>query len=289
MNLATVLFLTAILEVAAACAGWMGGLTFAVCRPAPGAPAWRHAAATFGSVGLAVLAYFAALVALGQGAVLSGQPDRAPTAAGLLLLAAVFGLGAGLPWGLFRHAGARSASGEIVDDGESVWTVARQTSARLFLPFAILGLVAFAPRARGDVSGTAGAIVAGALAVVVVAAVVAAVAIIAFRHLGAILKLAALGALVGVPLVTALMALSGVPLAESFTFSAASALVWAPVFGLAAWGVTGMHEAGFGIRRDFLVEYTGSAPVSGARTKEPPGAPAERHPPQRTRRRNRRR
>lgn len=286
MNVATVLFLTAILEVAAAFAGWMGGLAFAACRPAPRAPAWRHAAATSASVGLAVLAYFAAVVGLGQGAVLSGQPDRAPRAAGLLILAIVFGLGAGLPWGLFRHAGARSAPAYAIgDDGESVWTVARQTAARLFLPFAILGLVVFAPRVRGDVSETAGAIVAGALAVVVVAAV----AVTAFRHLGAILKLAALGALVGVPLVTALMALSGVPLAEAFAFSAASALVWAPVFGLATWGVTGMHEAGFGIRRNFLVEYTGPASVSGAHAKESPGVPAERRPPRRTRRRNRRR
>jgi hypothetical protein len=54
MNLATVLSLTAILEVAAAFAGWTGGLTLAVCRPAARAPAWRHAAATFASVGLAV-------------------------------------------------------------------------------------------------------------------------------------------------------------------------------------------------------------------------------------------
>jgi len=285
MDLTTTLGLTAILEVAAAVAGWTGGFTYAACRPALAAPAWRHVAATTASAVLAVLAYFFALVAIGQGAVVSGGEGQAPTVAGLVLLATVLGMGAGVPWGLFRHVEARAAlQAGTGDHGEDLWTAARRASARLFLPFAILGLVAFAPRAHPGASSTAGGLLAGAL----VAVVLAAVALTAFRHLGAIARLAVWGAVAGVPLVTALLMLSGVPLAPAFAFSAASALVWAPLFGLATWAVTGMDEAGFTIRNG-LVKHRRSAWPSPTPTSQPTEARAGVRRPRRARQRSRRR
>lgn len=70
----------------------------------------------------------------------------------------------------------------------------------------------------------------------------------------------------GLASVTTLLALSGVPPGEAFIFSAASALVWAPVFGFVAWAVDGMHEAGFSIGQDGLVHAAGSAWASDPRT-----------------------
>ncbi len=281
MNLATVLSVTAVLEAAAGFAGWAGGLTYAVCRPASPSRAWRYVVAASVAVGLAVLAYCSALVGLGQGAVFSGRPDQDPTAGGLLVLAAVFGLGAGVPWGTFDHAAALRAG--TSGGGEDVWPLARRTSAILFLPFAILGLAIFAPRAEGEAAGTVGGILVGALLV----AVFAAVAATAVRHHHAILRQAARGALIGVPVITALMALGGVPLGDAFVFSAASALVWAPVFGFITWVLTGTHEAGFRIRNGMghPSGWTAGARVegsSGVRAKESRRA---RRPPRRKKRR----
>jgi len=283
MNLATVLGVTAVLEGAAALAGWAGGFTYAITRPAHPAPAWRHAAATTAAVWLAAYTYFAALTALGHGAVISGSEDTPPTLAGIALLAVVFALGAGVPWGLFRHADARAEAATGNTDSADMWPVTRRVSAWLFLPFAILGLAVFAPRANGDAAGTIGATLVGALLLVPLAAILPVVV----RHRGPILELAGWGALAGIPLLTALLALGGLPLADAFIFTAASALVWAPVFGYVTWALTGMHEAGFRLRRDFLIVPSASARPPAARTDERtrPRPPRE---PRRTRRRNRR-
>lgn len=284
MNLATVLGVTAILEVAAAFAGWMGGVTYAVCRPLQRSPAWRHVSATFAAVGMAALTYFSALVALGQGEVLSGSGDRAPAAAGLLVLAAVLALGAGVPWGLFQHSVDRPAPGDYASGHEeSVWAVARRVSTRIFLPFGILGLAIFAPRARGNAAAVADGIV-GAVLVLVLVLVLAAVAAIVYRHRGPILRLAGWSALGGVPVITLLMALSGASLGESFVFSAASAVVWAPAFALVVWTVDGLHEAGISRHGRFHgLGWTSGASADHVEEKRPARSPRP------TRRRKRRR
>ena len=108
------------------------------------------------------------------------------------------------------------------------------------------------------------------------------------RHLRAILKPAAWAALAGVPLITLLMALGGVPVGAALVFSAASAVVWAPVFGFLTWGVSELHASGFGTGKG-RVRYTGPPGASSTRTEHASAARAKRRSAQRTRRRNKRR
>jgi hypothetical protein len=253
--------LAATLEVAAALAEWAGALAFAVSLPVRRAPAWRHVAATVATVTVACATYASPLVAFGEDAVLSGDAERAPALAGLLFLSVAFGLAAGIPWGLLRRAGAAAAAPDVVaddrigdDTGENVWTVARRTATRLFLPFAAAGLVIFAPRADGAATSTLGALLVAAMLLIPLGAV----AVITVRHRGPILKLAGWSALAGIPLLTALFAWNGMSVADAFLFSAASAVVWAPIFGIAVWAVTGAREAGIRVTRTGLL--TRSAP-----------------------------
>ncbi|HET7460074.1 MAG TPA: hypothetical protein VFJ82_02455 [Longimicrobium sp.] len=109
----------------------------------------------------------------------------------------------------------------------------------------------------------------------------AAIAATLSRQRRAILKPAVWSAGIGIPVVTALMALSGAPPAEAFVFSAASSLVWAPIFGLLTWSVTGMQEAGFRIGRDGRVTRSAWAPEMRAEATSGPRAETRRppHPP----------
>lgn len=274
---------------AAAFAAWAGGLAYAFCRPALRSPAWHHVGAASAAVGAAAFTFFAALVALGHGASLSGREGVFPSWGGLLVLAAVVAVGAGAPWGLWRHAAAlrARAAGEDDDAPPEVLPLARRTAATLFLPLAALGLLTLSSRvarneAAADVVGTL--LLSVTLLVTLGAATVAAA-----RHLRPILKLAGWGALAGVPAIAALMVYHGAAVGTALLFAAASAVVWAPLFGFLVWGLTGMEEAGYHVDRLGHVVPRGwpSSFGSGREAESPPRrrSPAPRRRPRRGRKR----